>query len=225
LRELSARIEWIDIAAVQIEMLPDRHWERTWLDNFVPMRFGERLWVCPREIQPPDADAVNLRLDPGLAFGTGTHPTTAMCLRWLDASLEQGLDVIDYGCGSGVLGIAALLLGAKHVVATDIDPQALQATRDNARVNCVDGRLECVGVEAMEGKTAHLVLVNILARPLIDLSATITAHCKSGGHIVLAGLLDKQEADVRAAYADAFTDWQRECDMPWVCLSAKRCQR
>ncbi|MEM7206574.1 MAG: 50S ribosomal protein L11 methyltransferase [Pseudomonadota bacterium] len=222
LRELSARIQSMDVTAVQIEMLPDRHWERAWLDDFAPMPFGDRLWICPREAEPPNAEAVNLRLDPGLAFGTGTHPTTAMCLRWLDANIEQGADVIDYGCGSGVLGIAALLLGAKHVVATDIDPQALQATAENARVNQVESALECVSIETMAGRTANLVLANILARPLVDLAATITGHCAPGGRIVLAGLLVEQEADVRRAYEGAFTDWQRQTDAQWVCLSASR---
>lgn len=143
LTDLSGKIDAFDRQAIQVEHLPDRLWSRAWLDDFVPMQFGQRLWICPLALEPPPPPAVVLRLDPGLAFGTGTHPTTAMCLRWLDANDVHNATVVDYGCGSGVLGIAALLLGASHVYATDIDPQAVQASVDNARVNCVGAQLSC----------------------------------------------------------------------------------
>ncbi len=222
LRDLSERIDDVECRNVQFESVPDRHWERTWLDDFGPMQFGRRLWICPLEIEPPPPPAVVLRLDPGLAFGTGTHPTTAMCLRWLDANDVNNSKVVDYGCGSGVLGIAALLLGARIVHAIDIDPQAIQATRDNARVNRVENRLHCCSTKDIEGIEVDLVIANILAGPLIELAGVLAKHCAPGGRIVLSGLLGEQVGQVWRAYEPWFESMHRVVDREWVCLSATR---
>ena len=222
MRALSAQIEDVDIDSILVETLPDRHWERAWMDDFEPMSFGSRLWICPLELDPPEPDAVNLRLDPGLAFGTGTHPTTAMCLRWLDANDVTGAEVVDYGCGSGVLAIAALLLGAKKAYATDIDPQAMQATGDNARVNGVGDRLIECSAKEIEKVEVDVVIANILAAPLIDLAETLASLCKTGGRIVLSGLLDEQVDAVWNAYSRWFDDLQRDLDGEWACLTARR---
>lgn len=186
------------------ETLPDRDWERAWMDDFQPMCFGQRLWIVPLAMTPPDSDGVNLRLDPGLAFGTGTHPTTALCLQWLDGVDLTGKTVIDYGCGSGVLAIAALLLGAEKAYATDIDPQALQATRANAEVNGVSERLEVCLPDVMPEIQADLLMANILQGPLIELAPTLERLVAVNGAIVLSGLLEQQGAEVEACYSASF---------------------
>lgn len=151
----------------KIEQLEDKDWEREWMDNFHPMRFGERLWICPSWRDVPDPDAVNVMLDPGLAFGTGTHPTTALCLQWLDGLDLAGKTVIDFGCGSGILAIAALKLGAARAIGIDIDPQAIQASRDNAQRNGVSERLELyLPKDQPADLLADVVVANILAGPL-----------------------------------------------------------
>jgi ribosomal protein L11 methyltransferase len=206
------------------EELADQQWERSWMDDFQPMRFGERLWIVPSWRDAPRADAVNLRLDPGLAFGTGTHETTALCLEWLDGAALNGKSVIDYGCGSGVLGIAAVLLGAGRVEACDIDTQALQATRDNARENGVDDRLHCCLPEALPGR-ADILLANILAAPLIDLAGDIASHVAPGGELVLSGILEDQAADVSAAYEPWFRMSPPRVRGDWVLLHGVGRQR
>jgi len=183
------------------EPLEDRDWTRAWMDDFAPMRFGERLWVIPGDMTPPAPDAVNLRLDPGLAFGTGTHPTTALCLAWLDAHPPAGQDVIDYGCGSGILAIAALKLGARRVRGVDIDPQALIASRDNARRNGVEAGLALYLPADLPAEPADLLLANILANPLIELAPTLVSLVRPGGRLVLSGILAGQADAVAAAYA------------------------
>lgn len=183
------------------EPLEDRDWTRAWMDDFAPMRFGERLWVIPGDMAPPEPDAVNLRLDPGLAFGTGTHPTTALCLAWLDAHPPAGQDVIDYGCGSGILAIAALKLGASRVRGVDIDPQALIASRDNARRNGVEAGLALYLPADVPAEPADLLLANILANPLIELAPTLVSLVRPGGRLVLSGILAEQADAVAAAYA------------------------
>ncbi|MDH0897079.1 MULTISPECIES: 50S ribosomal protein L11 methyltransferase [unclassified Pseudomonas] len=189
----------------QIEHIEDQDWERSWMDNFQPMRFGRRLWIVPSWHQAPEPDAVNLLLDPGLAFGTGTHPTTALCLEWLDGQDLAGCTVIDFGCGSGILAIAALLLGAPRAVGTDIDPQALEASRDNASRNGIDPARFPVHLPAdMPQQPAEVVVANILAGPLVSLAPQITALVQAGGRLALSGILAEQAEDVRAAYADAF---------------------
>lgn len=189
----------------RVRLLEDRDWVRAWMDDYRPMRFGQRLWVCPREAAVPAKDAVTLRLDPGLAFGTGTHPTTALCLEWLDAHPPAGCRVLDYGCGSGILAVAAALLGATDVTAADIDPQALTATRENAEANAVDAQRLQVGTPNELADTAvDILIANILAAPLIDLAPRFARRVVAGGRLVLSGVLEEQAASVRAAYAPWF---------------------
>mgnify|MGYP000075301607 FL=1 len=194
-----------ELPAHEIEHIEDQDWERSWMDNFQPMRFGQRLWIVPSWHEAPDQDAVNLLLDPGLAFGTGTHPTTALCLEWLDGQDLNDCTVIDFGCGSGILAIAALLLGAPQAIGTDIDPQALEASRDNAGRNGIDPARFPVYLPAdMPQQPADVVVANILAGPLVSLAPQITALVKAGGRLALSGILAEQAEEVRAAYADAF---------------------
>lgn len=189
----------------KIEQLEDKDWEREWMDNFHPMRFGERLWICPSWRDVPDPTAVNVMLDPGLAFGTGTHPTTAMCLQWLDSLDLTDKTVIDFGCGSGILAIAALKLGAKHVVGIDIDPQAIQASRDNAQRNGVSERLSLyLPKDQPENLSADVVVANILAGPLRELAPLISVLPVAGGHLGLSGILASQAQSVADAYRDKF---------------------
>jgi ribosomal protein L11 methyltransferase len=199
----------LDVPASRIraERVADRAWEREWLKDFHSMRFGRRLWIVPSHEQPPvDPQAVIVRLDPGLAFGTGTHPSTALCLEWLDGHMAGGLTVIDYGCGSGVLAVAAALLGAGQptptlVHAFDIDPQALIATRDNAEANRVADRIVIHEREAGLPSGVDVLLANILAGTLVELAPRLTSLVRPGGHLVLAGILDEQAQEVRAAFA------------------------
>jgi ribosomal protein L11 methyltransferase len=209
-------------ATARLRRVEDRDWERVWLTDWHSMRFGKRLWVCPTEATAPeDPDAVIVRLDPGLAFGTGTHPTTALCLQILDSLPLSGLRVIDYGCGSGILGIAALKLGAAHVVAVDLDPQALLATRENAQRNGVSACIEVQGVPATL-QPAHCVVANILAGPLIELAPLLTQACAPGGDLLLSGLLKTQAYAVKAAYADGFARVQVIGRDDWCCIHARR---
>jgi ribosomal protein L11 methyltransferase len=189
----------------EIEHIADQDWERSWMDNFQPMRFGQRLWIVPSWHAAPQPEAVNLLLDPGLAFGTGTHPTTALCLEWLDGQDLTGCTVLDFGCGSGILAIAALLLGAPQALGTDIDPQALEASRDNAGRNGIDPARFPVYLPAdLPQQPAEVVVANILAGPLVSLAPQITALVKAGGRLALSGILAEQAEEVRAAYAGAF---------------------
>ena len=199
------------------EELADQLWERAWMDQFQPIACGERLWICPSWLAPPDPDAVNMILDPGLAFGSGTHPTTFLCLQWLDSRDLAGRSVIDYGCGSGILGIAALLLGADKVIAIDNDPQALLATRDNLRRNHLgdDRLITCLPEDAPQ-ESADIVVANILAAPLIELADSIVARLAPGGALALSGIMSHQVDAVTAAYPQvAFNpaalreDWAR----------------
>jgi ribosomal protein L11 methyltransferase len=181
--------------------LAEQAWERAWMDRFHPMRFGRRLWVVPSTHEPPDPEAVNLRLDPGLAFGTGTHPTTALCLQWLDGAPVAGRRVIDYGCGSGVLAIAAAKLGAREVVAVDLDPQALEATRDNAARNGVADRVRTLPADGAAPEPADLLVANILAGVLVALAPRLQGLLVPGGLLALSGVLAEQVDRVAAAYA------------------------
>lgn len=212
-----------DSVAIEIAPLPDQDWTRAWMDSFKPMHLGERLWVCPKHIEPPDPQAINLRLDPGLAFGTGTHPTTALCLRWLDGHLCHQRKVLDYGCGSGILAIAALLLGAESADCTDIDDQALQSTRDNASANQVLHQVWTCQPKTLEtDKLYDLVLANILSGPLTELAPTLARHCHPGSDIVLSGILLEQAESVRNAYAEFFDMGTTEIMDDWVLLHGKR---
>lgn len=184
------------------ENLEDRDWQRACMDDFKPMLFGDRLWICPSWLEPPEPQAVNLRLDPGLAFGTGTHPTTALCLTWLDAHLPAGKSVIDYGCGSGILAIAALKLGASEAWAVDIDEQALTATRANANNNDIEcERLHVSMPENLNAPLVDLLVANILAKPLMHLSEHLLSLLKPGGTLLLSGILSEQVDDLTQHYA------------------------
>jgi ribosomal protein L11 methyltransferase len=200
------------------QWLDDQTWERVWLEHFHPMQFGSRLWVCPDGQRPEVENAVVLELDPGLAFGTGTHPTTALCLSWLDAHDIRGKTVVDYGCGSGILAIAALLLGAKSVLAIDHDPQALLATNDNAEKNGVADRLRVTLPEAGTSIQADLMLANILAGPLVELAPKLTTMIKPNGEIILSGILQEQAEAVSEAYQPHFNKLSKQTQEDWVLL-------
>ncbi|EKF72865.1 50S ribosomal protein L11 methyltransferase [Alcanivorax hongdengensis A-11-3] len=205
------------------ETLEDQAWERAWMDDFAPMRFGQRLWIVPSWSEAPDPQAVNLKLDPGLAFGTGTHETTALCLQWLDAADLNGKTVLDFGCGSGVLAIAALLLGASQAIGTDIDPQALQASEDNARNNGVADRLQLYLPDKMPPDHHCDVLVaNILAGPLVELSELLAGYCRPGTLLALSGILADQAESVREAYAPWFDLNPTTRDGDWVRIDGVR---
>ncbi|MDG9670318.1 50S ribosomal protein L11 methyltransferase [Hahella sp. CR1] len=212
----------IAAADIECEVIEDRDWEREWMTHFHPMRFGSRLWICPSWGEPEDPNGVNLLLDPGLAFGTGTHPTTALCLTWLDSQKLQGKQVIDFGCGSGVLAIAALLLGADHATGTDIDPQALEASRDNAERNSVSEGLTLHFPEKMPEMKAEVVIANILANPLISLAPKLAALTLPGGSIALSGILKDQEEAVAEAYRNYFELDPTEYKEDWVLISGRR---
>ncbi|MBC3765849.1 50S ribosomal protein L11 methyltransferase [Neptunicella marina] len=184
--------------------LEDKDWEREWMENFHPMQFGERLWICPSWRPVPDPNAVNVMLDPGLAFGTGTHETTALCLQWLDAMDLSGKTVIDFGCGSGILGIAALKLGAERVIGLDIDQQAIIASRDNAERNGVADKIELYLPHEAPDVKGDIVLANILAATLKELKAVITSNCAPGGYLVMSGILDHQAAEIDQLYSNDF---------------------
>lgn len=210
------------------EPVADREWTRVWEDQFHPLQMGERLWICPSWTPPPDPDAVNIMLDPGLAFGTGTHPTTAMCLRALDAGIDPGMRVVDYGCGSGILGIAAARLGAIAVLAVDNDPQAITATRDNAARNqvpdtCLSTVLTGDVVIDAWAESAEWVVANILAGPLVSLAPQLTALMAPGGRLLLAGLLADQANEVIEAFAPTVGLKVVDQQDDWVLLAGTRC--
>lgn len=213
---------------IDYELLDDRDWEREWMDGFAPLQMGTRLWVVPSWHKAPDPNAVNLLLDPGLAFGTGTHPTTAMCLNWLDGlAVEGALDgrtVLDFGCGSGILAIAALRLGATQAVGTDIDPQALTASRDNAERNAIAAEDFTLSLpEQLPETTFDVVLANILAGPLIELAALISGHVAPGGRLALSGVLVSQAQDVLDAYLALGMHMHEPIEHDgWVCLTGQR---
>jgi len=209
-------------ARIAVADVADKAWEREWLKDFHPMRFGERLWICPSHAEVQAPGAVVVRLDPGLAFGTGTHPTTRLCLEWLDAQLAPGVRAIDFGCGSGVLAVAAARLGAARVEAHDIDAQALLATQENAAGNAVADRVAVVAAADALGPGAGLVLANILSGPLVALAPRLAGLLAPGGSLVLAGLLDEQAPEVAAAYAPwlELQPWRRLDG--WTCLAGRR---
>jgi ribosomal protein L11 methyltransferase len=210
------------VPAFKTETIADQDWVRVWMDRWRPMHFGAQLWVVPSWLTPPEPDAANVILDPGMAFGTGTHATTAMCLEWLAAHPPRDLDVIDYGCGSGILAIAALKLGAAHALGTDTDPQALTVSRENAERNQVTGRLALCLPDALPADaSADVVLANILAGPLIHLAPRLTALVRPGGKLVLSGLLANQADEVEAAYAAHFVLERRVHD-GWAMLAGRK---
>ncbi|MEW5249354.1 50S ribosomal protein L11 methyltransferase [Microbulbifer discodermiae] len=205
------------------EQLEDKDWEREWMSHYKPIQCSDQLWICPSWCEPPQPQAVNLLLDPGLAFGTGTHPTTFLCLQWLSLEPLQGRRLIDFGCGSGILGIGALLLGAESALGIDIDPQALTASRDNARRNGIaPERFPVYLPEQMPQESADLLLANILAAPLVQLAPRLVELTRIGGRLCLSGILASQSRQVKAAYApwiEFDEDGQRE---EWVRISGSR---
>lgn len=207
---------------LQIERIEDRAWEREWLRDFHAMRFGKRLWICPHHEEVAEKGAVIVRMDPGLAFGTGTHPTTALCLEWLDGRIAGGEQVIDFGCGSGILAVAAVSLGAREAHCFDIDPQALIATRENARSNRVLARVAVHEQAAQLPRDVDVLVANILSGPLCDLAPTFKSLVRAGGSIVLAGLLEQEAADVTQAYGAWFDIRPFEVREGWVALAGKR---
>jgi len=212
----------LDCALISTQRIADRAWEREWLKDFHALRFGERLWVCPRHEQVTAPGAVVVTLDPGLAFGTGTHASTALCLAYLDAHLTCPATVIDYGCGSGVLALAAVKLGARAAHCFDIDPQALSATRENAAANAIGSQVYVHASAATLPPDADLLLANILAAPLCALAPGFAALVRRGGALVLAGLMEGDVPDVTGAYAACF-DVARFGDRDgWVCLAGRR---
>ena len=220
---LQELVPWLDPARLAFRELADADWTRAWMDQYRPMRFGRRLWIYPSTIEPPpDADAVVVRLDPGLAFGTGTHPTTALCLEWLDGLELAGRSVLDFGCGSGVLAIAALKLGAARATGVDNDPQALLASQDNAQRNEVASALTLLEPGDPRIGTHPVVVANILAGALVDLEATLAAACQPGGRIALSGVLREQADEVVAAYSRGFADLAVEALDDWVRITATR---
>jgi len=217
-----AHVLRLEPARFAVETLADRVWEREWLRDFHPMCFGRRLWVSPHHAHVHTAGAVVVKLDPGLAFGTGTHATTAMCLAWLDQHAHDGQRAIDYGCGSGVLAVAAAKLGAREAWAFDIDGQALTATRDNAAANSVEASVHVVATDAELPADADILLANILCGPLCELAPRFAALTKPGGRIVLAGLLSAQADDVTRAHLPWFDIAPFASRDGWTALSGTR---
>ena len=206
----------------RVSPLEDKDWEREWMDSFKPMSFGERLWIIPSWTEPPEPEATNILLDPGLAFGTGTHPTTALCLQWLDEHGASFDEVIDYGCGSGILAVAAAKLGAKHVWAVDNDPQALIATHDNATKNNVNKSIKAALPAALPEIKTPLLLANILAQPLMGFAERFAQHISTDGHIVLSGILPDQAEQVAACYRPWFEMEAPVIQDEWVRLTGIR---
>lgn len=203
-----------------VETIDDQDWVRKTQSQFAPIQVSDRLWIVPSWHESPDAGAINIALDPGLAFGTGSHPTTRLCLEWLTRVVEPGCTVLDYGCGSGILAIAAAKLGAGAVVGTDIDPQAVLAARDNAQRNQVTIRFDSVDTAA--AGQYQLVVANILANPLRALAPALCAHVRSGGHLALSGILQEQAEELIATYAPWIALEISDTREGWVCLAGRK---
>ncbi len=222
LAQLTRQLGPAVIIESRIDALADQPWERAWMEHFVPMQFGQRVWICPSWCAPPDPGAINIFMDPGLAFGTGTHPTTALCLQWLDAHPPVEQTVIDYGCGSGILAVAAAMLGARRVVAVDHDPQALLATRENAQRNGVAERVETYLPKQTPLLAADTLIANILANPLCELAPHFADLVECGGTLALSGILAAQTEEVMAAYRDMFNLETPTLQQGWVRLDGTR---
>ncbi len=204
-KQLNKQLHLNPSPTIHSEILEDRNWAREWLKDYKPMKFGSQLWVVPDGMPAPEPDCISLVLDPGLAFGTGTHPTTALCLEWLANQALDNCTLIDYGCGSGILGIAAILLGAKHVLGVDHDPQALTATQDNCSRNGLnDSQFKVITPAQIDETSSDIVVANILAAPLIELSPIIERLVKPQGRLVLSGILQSQADEVMTAYKPWF---------------------
>jgi len=211
-----------NLTAWVVEAVEDQEWERAWMEFYHPMKFADKLWVCPTDQEQNEPGTVCLTLDPGLAFGTGTHPTTALCLEWLASHDLTGKVVIDYGCGSGILAVAAVLLGAKEAHAIDIDPQAITATHDNALKNNVQDKITCYLPDEFTAFPADIVLANILAKPLIDMSQKISSLVADGGNLVLSGILAEQAQSVIDAYQPFVNLNQPVQKEDWIRLDGRK---
>ena len=230
LSELNTLDGALDWSKAQLEIVEDQDWERAWLDQFQPMRFGRRTWIVPwNHDLPVEAlvdDAAVVRLDPGLAFGSGTHPTTALCLQWLDGLADAGqlagIDMLDFGCGSGILALAALKLGARHAIGIDNDPQAIVATRDNAERNGLAEQVEVYAPAEAPTRTYPVVVANILAAALDHLAETVSAQVAPGGQLAMSGILAGQEDELLLRYAPWFEDLQVAHQEDWVRISGRR---
>ncbi|EIL93785.1 MULTISPECIES: 50S ribosomal protein L11 methyltransferase [Rhodanobacter] len=220
---LGELLPWLEPEQLSFSEVADQNWERVWMDQFKPMPFGRRLWIYPWNIEPPvDDDLVVVRLDPGLAFGSGTHPTTALCLEWLDGLDLDGKTITDYGCGSGILAIAALKLGAASAVGVDNDPQALVASADNAGRNGVDNQLALFLPQDVDAPPADVFIANILAGPLGELAPTFAAAAKPGAPFAISGILAGQQDELLQRYAEWFEDLRVDTREDWVRISGRR---
>ena len=220
---LGELLPWLEPDQLSFAEVADQDWERAWMDQFKPMPFGRRLWIYPWNIEPPvDDDLVVVRLDPGLAFGSGTHPTTALCLEWLDGLDLAGKTITDYGCGSGILAIAALKLGAASAVGVDNDPQALTASADNAERNGVADRLALFLPEDVVADAADVFIANILAGPLGELAPTFAAAAKPGAPFAISGILAGQQNELLQRYAEWFDELRVDSREDWVRISGRR---
>jgi len=220
---LADLVPGIEPAQIAFREVADQDWTRAWLDTFKPMRFGRRLWIYPWNVDTPeDADAVIVRLDPGLAFGSGTHPTTALCLEWLDGADLSGKTLIDYGCGSGILAIAALKLGAAQAIGVDNDEQAIAASRDNAQRNGVSEKLDLYLPQHFPQMQSDVLVANILAGPLAELAPVFARSLKSGGALALSGILDGQQAELLARYAEWFEGLRASVRDGWIRIDGVR---
>ena len=220
---LGELLPWLEPDQLTFHDVADQNWERAWMDQFKPMPFGRRLWIYPWNIEPPAGDElVVVRLDPGLAFGSGTHPTTALCLEWLDALDLNGKTITDYGCGSGILAIAALKLGAASAIGVDNDPQALTASIDNAERNDVADRLAVFLPEDIDAEPADVFIANILAGPLGALAPTFAAAAKPGAPFAISGILDGQQEELLQRYAEWFDELRVDTREDWVRISGRR---
>ena len=205
------------------EILEEQQWERTWMEHFHPMKFGNNLWIYPTHSERPDDGSTQILLDPGLAFGTGTHPTTALCLEWLDNHPPKALTLIDYGSGSGILAIAAIKLGATHVVATDIDKQAFIATKDNMQINGIPSTaISNYLPEDLPTEPVDIMLANILSGPLTELAPTLANLVKPQGKIVLSGILANQENAIADAYSPYFDDIAVSSSEGWLRVTGQK---
>lgn len=213
---ISKRALW-KISQIRQETLKNQQWERVWMDDFHPMQFGQNLWIYPSWSEIPDNDSIKIKLDPGLAFGTGTHPTTAMCLEWLDSHPPTGKKIVDYGCGSGILAMAAIKLGGQQVFATDIDPQALIATTSNMANNEIsEDQILCYLPSDLPKIKADLTLANILCGPLVSLAPELCAMTKPGGQLVLSGILKEQQVILGETYENHCHNIQFATSGDWV---------
>lgn len=208
-----------------VEIVEDKDWEREWMDNYHPLQISESFWVCPSWKTRPDSNAINLMLDPGLAFGTGTHPTTQLCLKWLSKQPLKGKSLIDYGCGSGILAIGGLLLGCSSAIGVDNDPQALIASRQNMQLNHIEtDRLQLTLPDQAEIAQSDLIIANILAQPLLELACHLQSILKPGGQLALSGILNSQTAAIVERYSTWFSALEIETEQEWALITGIRKQ-